>query len=138
MADKKLVDLELQVLYSPCYRTKILALLVRKYLLSLAENEGAFKQKSIADPVLRAFALTNLARDPKAGGRMRWKIGIDNLWRNMGIIGGFDLGQGLQAPASQLGLSFKRDAFFVQGGKSRFIRQVSRTLANWRSVCVLY
>ena len=87
--------------------------------------------------MLRAFALTNLARDPKAG-RMRWKIGIDNLWRNMGIIGGFDLGQGLQAPASQLGLSFKRDAFFVQGGKSRFIRQVSRILANWCSVYVLY
>ena len=76
--------------------------------------------KTISDPVLRAFALTNLARDPATGG-MRWKIGIANLYRNMGIIGGFDLGQGLQAPASELGLSFPRDAFFVQGGKSRFI-----------------
>mmetsp|Transcript_67282 Transcript_67282/g.109082 ORF Transcript_67282/g.109082 Transcript_67282/m.109082 type:complete len:419 (-) Transcript_67282:167-1423(-) len=76
--------------------------------------------KSISDPVLRAFALTNLVRDPSTGG-MRWKIGIANLKRNMGIIGGFDLGQGPQAPASELGLSFRRDAFFVQGGKSRFI-----------------
>jgi esterase len=76
--------------------------------------------KTIGDPVLRAFALTNLVRDSATGG-VRWKIGISNLKRNMGIIGGFDIGQGLQDPASQMGLSFPRDAFFVQGGKSRFI-----------------
>ena len=75
--------------------------------------------QTIADPVLRAFALTNLERDPAGG--MRWKIGIENLHRNMGIIGGFDLGQGLASPASEMGLSFERDAFFVQGGNSRFI-----------------
>ena len=76
--------------------------------------------KTISDPVLRAFALTNLVRDASTG-TMRWKIGIENLKRNMGIIGGFDLGQGLQAPASAMNLSFGRDAFFVQGGNSRFI-----------------
>ena len=48
--------------------------------------------KTIDDPVLRAFALTNLARDPTTG-NMHWKIGIAHLKRNMGIIGGFDLGQ---------------------------------------------
>jgi hypothetical protein len=40
--------------------------------------------------VLRSFALTNLARD---NGAMKWKIGIEQIKRNMGIIGGYDLGQ---------------------------------------------
>jgi hypothetical protein len=50
--------------------------------------------------VLRAFALTNLARSDE---RWAWKIGIEHISRNMGLIGGFDLGQGLQEPASTLG-----------------------------------
>mmetsp|Transcript_15761 Transcript_15761/g.52746 ORF Transcript_15761/g.52746 Transcript_15761/m.52746 type:complete len:399 (-) Transcript_15761:88-1284(-) len=74
---------------------------------------------SIQDPLLRAFALTNLVKEDQA---WKWRIGIQNIKRNMGIIGGFDLGQGLQQPASVLGLSFPGDAFFVQGGKSPFIR----------------
>lgn len=57
----------------------------------------------VDDPLLRAFALTNLVRS-KDGEGMKWKIGIRQIRRNLGIIGGFDLGQGLQRPASDLDL----------------------------------
>ena len=36
--------------------------------------------------------------------------------------GGFDLGQGLGAPASALGLRYDGEAFFVAGSASSFIR----------------
>jgi len=83
------------------------------------KDADAFLAKTISDPILRAFALTNLVRRE---GKWEWKIGIKHINRNMGLIGGFDLGQGLQEPASILGMTFPRDTYFVQGGNSHFIR----------------
>jgi len=85
------------------------------------KDADAHLAATIDDPILRSFALTNLVPDRAEGG-MKWRIGIKSIARNMGIIGGFDLGQGLQRPASDLGLKFERDAFFIQGGASSFIR----------------
>jgi len=54
--------------------------------------------------------------------RLRWKIGIDTIWSSLGVLGGFDIGQGLKDPASKLGLSYPGAAFFVAGSRSEFIR----------------
>lgn len=78
--------------------------------------------KDIADPLLRGFALTNLV--PDGAEAWKWRVNIKSIKQNMGLVGGFDLGQGVQEPASLLGVSFPRDAFFVQGGNSRFIRSI--------------
>lgn len=78
-------------------------------------------QGGVDDEALRAFALTNLAVD-RAEKRVVWRIGIDTIFASLGVLGGFDIGQGITEDASSLGLAYPGDAFFVAGSRSRFIR----------------
>lgn len=79
--------------------------------------EFAAPAQVVDDPLLRAFALTNLVRS-KDGEGMKWKIGIRQIRRNLGIIGGFDLGQGLQRPASDLDLKVPEIAQTIDSTQS--------------------
>ena len=63
-------------------------------------------------------------------------MGIDAIARALGTLGGFDLGQGLDRPASALGLRFEREAFFIAGSESAFIRsghlpEISKLFPNY-------
>uniref|UniRef100_A0A7S1Y0J3 AB hydrolase-1 domain-containing protein n=1 Tax=Phaeomonas parva TaxID=124430 RepID=A0A7S1Y0J3_9STRA len=88
------------------------------------EADAWLRDRGISDDGLRAFALTNMVADKDALGvsRLRWKIGIDVIRSSLGILGGFDIGQGLQESATAVGLTYPGDAFFVSGGRSQFIR----------------
>lgn len=44
------------------------------------------------DPALRAFAVTNLDKDPTTGG-WAWRINIDAIQRSMGMLAQFDSGK---------------------------------------------
>lgn len=44
------------------------------------------------DPALRAFAVTNLDKDPATGG-WAWRINIDAIQRSMGTLAQFDSGK---------------------------------------------
>lgn len=46
----------------------------------------------VVDPALRAFAVTNLDKDP-ATGKWDWRINIDAIQRNMGVLAQFDSGK---------------------------------------------
>lgn len=48
--------------------------------------------KDIVDPALRAFAVTNLDKDPATGG-WAWRINIDAIQRSMGTLAQFDSGK---------------------------------------------
>lgn len=48
--------------------------------------------KDILDPALRAFAVTNLDKDPTTGG-WAWRINIDAIQRSMGMLAQFDSGK---------------------------------------------
>eukprot|EP00752_Nemacystus_decipiens_P005633 g5097.t1 len=92
--------------------------------------------KDIVDPALRAFAVTNLDKDPAAGG-WAWRIHIDAIQRSMGTLAQFDSGklhreeiQGrlvggsgdrVDGDRDELG-SYKGDTLFIAGGTSRYIR----------------
>ncbi|CBN78297.1 conserved unknown protein [Ectocarpus siliculosus] len=90
--------------------------------------------KDIVDPALRAFAVTNLDKDPASGG-WAWRINIDAIQRSMGVLAQFDSGKRHQeeidgrlkgggrgdGDADELG-AYKGDALFVAGGNSRYIR----------------
>ncbi|CAM9556430.1 unnamed protein product [Ectocarpus sp. 13 AM-2016] len=90
--------------------------------------------KDIVDPALRAFAVTNLDKDPASGG-WAWRININAIQRSMGVLAQFDSGKrhqeeidgrfkgigGGDGHADELG-AYKGDALFVAGGNSRYIR----------------
>lgn len=48
--------------------------------------------KDIVDPALRAFAVTNLDKDPATGG-WAWRINIDAIQRSMGTLAQFESGK---------------------------------------------
>jgi len=48
--------------------------------------------KDIVDPALRAFAVTNLDKDPTTGG-WAWRINIDVILRSMGTLAQFESGR---------------------------------------------
>eukprot|EP00903_Cladosiphon_okamuranus_P008641 g8285.t1 len=92
--------------------------------------------KDIVDPALRAFAVTNLDKDPGTGG-WAWRINIDAIQRSMGTLAQFDsgkrhreeiqgrlvggIGDRADADKDELG-SYGGDTLFVAGGTSRYIR----------------
>ncbi|CAB1112799.1 unnamed protein product [Ectocarpus sp. CCAP 1310/34] len=90
--------------------------------------------KDIVDPALRAFAVTNLDKDPASGG-WAWRINIDAIQQSMGVLAQFDSGKlhqeeidgrlkgggGGDGDGDELG-AYKGDALFVAGGNSRYIR----------------
>lgn len=48
--------------------------------------------KDIVDPALRAFAVTNLDKDPATGG-WAWRVNIDVILRSMGTLAQFESGR---------------------------------------------
>ena len=65
-------------------------------------------RRSIPDPALRAFCLTNL--DEKRG---QWKINLKSIADQLDCLARFDVDDDNQ---------YHGDAFFIHGGQSRFVR----------------
>jgi len=73
-------------------------------------------RKSIPDPALRAFVLTNFdSRNNK------WKIPIATMVQELDQIAGFDLTATSTASLSSTS-TYEGDVFIINGGQSRFVR----------------
>ena len=75
--------------------------------ISKAEVDKSLR-KTIPDPALRAFVLTNY--DPRKG---RWKIPVGTIVEELEAIAGFDI------PNTS---AYDGDVFIIHGGQSRFVR----------------
>ena len=73
-------------------------------------------RKSIPDPALRAFVLTNF--DSRTN---EWKIPIATIVQELEQIAGFDLAA-TSSPAFDSLLTYDGDVFIINGGQSRFVR----------------
>lgn len=83
------------------------------------DNELA---KTVVDPALRAFALTNLARAvPNSREGLTWQIGLDAIHRSLGVVAEFDIGQGRSNRASKLCREYNGNVLFISGARSRYI-----------------
>ena len=69
-------------------------------------------RKSIPDPALRAFVLTNF--DSR---KNEWKIPIATMVQELEQIAGFDL-----TPDYDSSMKYEGDVFIINGGQSRFVR----------------
>lgn len=58
--------------------------------------------KDIVDPALRAFAVTNLEKNPVSG-RQEWRINVAAIHRSMGDLAQFDSGKGDEGTLRRLG-----------------------------------
>lgn len=83
-------------------------------LASIQVGPGVTKQQvdlqlrsAIPDPALRAFCLTNL------NSKCEWKIHLEAIASQLDRLAGFDIDESLQ---------YEKDAFFIHGGQSRFVR----------------
>ena len=79
-------------------------------------------RKSIPDPALRAFVLTNY--DSRNN---QWKVPIGTMVKELEQIAGFDLTPDSEAlvvsePSSSLSSTYEGDVFIINGGQSRFVR----------------
>ncbi|CAM9509277.1 unnamed protein product [Chrysoparadoxa australica] len=68
--------------------------------------------RDIVDPMLRAFALTNL--EQKGDGSFGWRVNIESIYSSMSGLAQFNM--------DEAALSYEGDALFVAGGSSRYIR----------------
>jgi len=82
-----------------------------------------FLARDVVNPALRAFALTNLAQDPKTN-KLSWKINLDTIIKNLATVAEYDIGQGRTNKASTLGISYEGNVLFLGGSNSRYIRSV--------------
>mmetsp|Transcript_22346 Transcript_22346/g.53162 ORF Transcript_22346/g.53162 Transcript_22346/m.53162 type:complete len:462 (-) Transcript_22346:1918-3303(-) len=73
-------------------------------------------RKSIPDPALRAFVLTNF--DSMTN---QWKIPIATIVQELKQIAGFDLTT-TSSPDFNSSLTYDGDVFIINGGQSRFVR----------------
>lgn len=83
---------------------------------SKRELDIELKKGGIEDVALRSFVLTNLEEDREKK-LMHWKINLKAISEQMHVLAGFDLQFGESSNAQYHG-----DAFFINGGASRFIR----------------
>ncbi len=85
---------------------------------STASQVDQALQKSIPDPALRAFVLTNYDNR-----RQEWKIPIGTLVEQLEHIAGFDISPN-DKPASEDDCTtfYDGDVFIIHGGQSRFVR----------------
>ena len=78
---------------------------------------------TIPDPNLRAFCLTNV--DWSTG---QWKIPLDHIYHQLDTLASFDLASSSSSSSSDTSaidntkLQFTGDAFFINGGQSKFVR----------------
>lgn len=93
------------------------------------------------DPALRAFAVTNLDKDPASGG-WAWRINIDAIQRSMGVLAQFESGKrhqeeidgrlqggrGGDVDADELG-AYKGDVSDADGGYTGF------SSSFWKFLC---
>eukprot|EP00593_Proboscia_inermis_P016509 CAMPEP_0171303432 /NCGR_PEP_ID=MMETSP0816-20121228/12938_1 /TAXON_ID=420281 /ORGANISM="Proboscia inermis, Strain CCAP1064/1" /LENGTH=187 /DNA_ID=CAMNT_0011782655 /DNA_START=566 /DNA_END=1129 /DNA_ORIENTATION=- len=85
-------------------------------------------RKTVEDPALRSFVLTNIDMD-RSTGVLRWKINLDAITNQLDIIAGFDLGENSNFEHP---LQYEGDTFFINGGASRFVRSVHmKTIADY-------
>ena len=75
-------------------------------------------RKSIPDPALRAFVLTNF--DSR---KNEWKIPIATMVNELEQIAGFDLTTP-SAPTFSSSSTYEGDVFIINGGQSRFVRSI--------------
>ena len=74
-------------------------------------------RKSIPDPALRAFVLTNF--DSR---KNEWKIPIATMVQELEQIAGFDLTVTSTPASSSTSSTYEGDVFIINGGQSRFVR----------------
>jgi esterase len=94
--------------------------------VNMSSNRNDVEQQlraSIPDPNLRAFCLTNV--DWSTG---QWKIPLDHINNQLDKLAAFDLTaatsttEGIQPPPQQQKFLYTGDAFFINGGQSKFVR----------------
>jgi len=74
--------------------------------------------KTIEDPALRAFVLTNL--DVATDKQLRWKINIPSISSELNKIAGFDIAYGQDETFQDLK---DLEVFIISGGSSSFVKQ---------------
>lgn len=79
-------------------------------------DADALLEKDIVDPMLRAFAVTNLEKVPGEGDKWEWRINVPVINKSMSALAQFE---GLVGCAP-----YPKDTLFIAGGKSRYIRSV--------------
>jgi esterase len=93
--------------------------------VQLSSNRNDVEQQlrsSIPDPNLRAFCLTNV--DWNTG---HWKIPLDHIGNQLDKLASFDLASTTSTTSTthttdQPQLRYMGDAFFINGGQSKFVR----------------
>uniref|UniRef100_A0A7S4AZL5 AB hydrolase-1 domain-containing protein n=1 Tax=Chrysotila carterae TaxID=13221 RepID=A0A7S4AZL5_CHRCT len=76
-------------------------------------DADAVLARTISDPGLRAFVLTNMLRDQN--GRFRWRINLPVISQKLDELAGWE------APAAE---PYGGNALFVSGGKSQYVRSL--------------
>ncbi|GAB5366346.1 hypothetical protein AAMO2058_001136100 [Amorphochlora amoebiformis] len=83
--------------------------------LTTRDQADIILKQTISDPVLRAFALTNLVKDREKNG-LRWRINVKTIHKSLANIRDFEIGL---RPGEKR--SFSRDVFFISGRRSKYI-----------------
>ena len=87
----------------------------------------ALLQKSIPDPALRAFVMTNF--DPNQHPRGGWKVNLQSVSDSLDTLAGFGNNDEHDLLA---GRRWEGDALFINGGQSRFVRHAHmESIANY-------
>ncbi len=76
--------------------------------------------EEIADPMIRAFALTNLKK-VEGSNRMAWRANIETIYRSMRHLSQFCVDDDDKCPFEFYRLSYGGDALFLAGSNSRYI-----------------
>ncbi len=88
--------------------------------VKMSSNRNEVEQQlrsSIPDPNLRAFCLTNV--DWSTG---HWKIPLHHIANQLEQLASFDLTTTTTSTTEAPKLQFTGDAFFINGGQSKFVR----------------
>ena len=80
-------------------------------------------RKSVEDPALRAFVLTNIETIPSKEKvqSLRWKINVDAIANELHKIAGFDVNS-IDLDEEIVDLQYVGDTFFIKGGASSFVK----------------
>ena len=76
--------------------------------------------RTVADPGMRAFVLTNLMRTPSSGDKgpgLRWRVNLPAIEESLPELASWPLEEGTAAPPP-----YEGNTLFIAGGKSRFLR----------------
>jgi len=79
-------------------------------------------RKSVEDPALRAFVLTNLEVVSTKSQQLRWKINIIAIADQLKRIASFDVHNIDIGGDEESDLQYKGDTFLIKGGASSFVK----------------